>query len=406
MSASPQALEGVKVIEFGGYAAGPHIGKMLGNYGATVIHLESHSRPDGFRLEYPPFVDGVAGVNRGGCFAFFNDSKYGVTVDLKKPDGVELARRLIDWADIVVENMRPGVMARIGLEYAELSKTKPGLIMLSTCNMGQTGPRAHTPGFGSQLSSLAGFCGATGEADGPPMLLYGPYIDFIASLMGCTVVLAALDRRYRSGKGTWIDISQYECGLHFMAGAIFSYHRDGVVSDRCGNLDPEAAPHGAYRCSDDRWLALSCWSDSEFAALTAVLENRALKEEPRFASVEGRRENAQALDAALAESFSALDADASAEALQQAGVGAYPVNSVANLFSDPQLEERELWRRRTHPEIGEQAYLMPGFELTSTPGDISRAAPLLGGDNELVFRSFLGMNEEEFAAYTDKEAFN
>lgn len=406
MNKTPQALENVKVVEFGGYAAGPHIGKMLGNSGATVVHLESHSRPDGFRLEYPPFKDGIAGVNRGGCFAFFNDSKYGVTVDLKKPEGVELARRLIEWADIVIENMRPGVMARIGLAYEDLCKTKPGLIMLSTCNMGQTGPRAQTPGFGSQLSSLAGFCGATGAADGPPMLLYGPYIDFIASLMGSSAVLAALDYQRRSGKGSWIDISQYECGLHFMASAIFAYHRDGSVSKRNANLDPQAAPHGAYQCKDGTWLALSCWSDAEFKAMAETLDYPAMAQDPRFISCEERRGNLQALDTILSKRLHERAALSTAQALQKAGVSAYPVNTMADLFADPQLDARKSWCRRPHAEIGEQAYLKPAYELSSTPTDIHRAAPLLGGDNELVFKNFLAMDEDEYDAYAAKEAFN
>jgi crotonobetainyl-CoA:carnitine CoA-transferase CaiB-like acyl-CoA transferase len=406
MTTVPHALEGVKVVEFGGYAAGPHIGKMLGNFGAIVVHVESHNRPDGFRLEYPPFKEGKAGVNRSGCFSFFNDSKYGVTVDVKRPEGLELARRLTDWADVVIENMRPGVMARVGLAYDELSKTNPGLIMLSTCNMGQTGPRALTPGFGSQLSSLAGFCGAIGESDGPPMLLYGPYIDFVASVMGCSAALAALDRGRRSGKGAWIDIAQYECGLHFMAGAIFAYHQDGIIAGRSGNADIEAAPHGAYQCRDGRWLALSCWSDAEFKALAEALDCPSVAEDPRFADIESRRNNAQALDEAVARSLSECDAEKTAEALQRVGVGAYPVNTVADLFSDPQLDERRTWRRHHHEEIGEQAYLMPGFDLSSTPGDISQAAPVLGGDNEVVFRDFLGLSEDEFDAYAEKGAFN
>ncbi len=406
MKTGTAALAGVKVVEFGGYAAGPHIGKMLGNFGALVVHVESHGRPDGFRLEYPPFKDGIAGVNRGGCFAFFNDSKYGVTVDIKKPEGLALARRLIGWADVVIENMRPGVMARIGLGYDEVSTDNPGLVMLSTCNMGQTGPRAHTPGFGSQLSSLAGFCEAIGEPDGPPMLLYGPYIDFVASVMGCSAVLAALDKSRSTGKGALIDVSQYECGLHFMAGALLDYHRDGVVAKRNGNRDRQAAPHGAYRCREDRWLALSCWSNGEFAALTEVLECPAMAEDTRFASIESRHENAQALDDALAENLRERDAAETAEALQRAGVGAYPVNSIADLFSDPQLAERRAWRARKHEEIGEQAYLMPGFDLSATPGDIRHAAPILGGDNEVVFKDFLGLSEDEFDAYAAREAFN
>ncbi len=406
MSDTPQALANIKVVEFGGYAAGPHIGKVLANFGATVVHVESRARPDGFRLEYPPFKDGKAGVNRGGCFALFNDSKYGVTLNLKSAEGVELARRLIDWADLVIENMRPGVMARIGLGYDEASQTNPGLVMLSTCNMGQTGPRAHTPGFGSLLSSLAGFCGTTGEADGPPMLLYGPYIDFIASIMGCSAVLAALDKSRRSGKGTCIDMSQYECGLHFMAAAIFSYYRDGIIVERRGNADADAAPHGAYQCREQRWLALSCWSDAEFTALADALDDEDLANDERFSCFETRRNHSRVLDRILTERLRDRDAEEVAETLQRVGVAAYPVNTIADLFTDPQLCERRIWRNRTHGEIGEQAYLMPAFDLASTPGDISRPAPLLGGDNDIVFKDFVGLSEEQFQAYEASGAFS
>ncbi|KKW44676.1 MAG: Subunit of CoA-transferase of family III [Candidatus Peregrinibacteria bacterium GW2011_GWA2_54_9] len=140
MNAGVLALDGVKIVEFGGYAAGPHVGKMLANFGATVVHVESMSRPDGFRMQYPPYKDDKPGINSGGCFTYFNDSKYGVTIDLKNPEGRKLARKLADWCDIVIENMRPGVIDRLGLGFEELRKSNPGLIMLSTCNMGQTGP--------------------------------------------------------------------------------------------------------------------------------------------------------------------------------------------------------------------------------------------------------------------------
>src|SRR5882672_12734712 len=134
------ALAGVRVVEFGAYAAGPCISKYLANFGARVIHVESRQRPDGFRLQYPPFKDGRVGLNRSGCFAFFNDSKCGITLNLKHAEGLKLAHRLVQWADIVIENMRPGVVARLGLGYEELRNQKPELIMLSTSNMGQTGP--------------------------------------------------------------------------------------------------------------------------------------------------------------------------------------------------------------------------------------------------------------------------
>src|SRR2546423_10497634 len=206
------ALEQVKVLEFGAYAAGPGIGKYLANFGAEVVHVESKQRPDGFRLQYPPFKDGQVGLNRSGCFAFFNDSKFCVTLDLKNPEGLKLAYRLVAWSDIVIENMRPGVMSRLGLGYETLREHQPGLIMLITSNMGQTGPHASHPGFGSQLSSLSGFTHLIGEADGPPNLLYGPYIDFIAVAYGGISVLAALDYSRRTGEGAFIDLSQYEAG--------------------------------------------------------------------------------------------------------------------------------------------------------------------------------------------------
>lgn len=398
MSALAQALDGLKIVEFGGYAAGPHIGKMLANFGATVVHVESRARPDGFRLQYPPYKGGQPGIDAGGCFALFNDSKYDVTLDLKNAGGLALARQLCGWCDVVVENMRPGVMDRLGLGYEALREANPGLVMLSTCNMGQTGPRADTPGFGSQLTALAGMCGLTGRPDGPPNLLYGPYIDFIASTMGTAVVLAALERRRRSGMGAHLDVSQYECGLMFLAGPLLEYHRSGTVARRVGNADPGAAPHGAWQCADSEWVALSCWSDAEFARLARAIGWTQGAVEERFSTLAGRKEGAAEIGAAIAAWVGARKAGEAAEALQAAGVHAHPVASMADLFSDPQLVARRQWRRRRHPVMGDQAYLFPAFDLASMPGDIRSPAPRLGADNETVLREFLGLSGEQFEA--------
>lgn len=403
---STQALADVKVVEFGSYAAGPHIGKVLANYGATVVHVESKARPDGFRLQYPPFQDGKPGLNASGCFAHFNDSKLGITVDLKNGRGLALARRLVDWGDVVIENMRPGVMARVGLGYETLAKTNPGLVMLSTCNMGQTGPRADTPGFGSQLTALAGMCNLTGFPDGPPMLLYGPYIDFIASTLGASAVLAALERRRRTGQGACIDVSQYECGLMFLAGPLLEYHRSGKIAARAGNADPDAAPHGAYPARDGAWIALSCWSDAEFATLCGVMGQAGLAADARFATFAGRQAHAPALAATIEAWARIQDANAAAQTLQAAGVHAHQVSSIADLFADPQLAERRLWRNRPHEVFGEQACGFPAFDLSETPGEITSAAPLLGEHTEKVFRELLGVSAEEYAAHEAAGAFN
>ncbi|TAK82788.1 MAG: CoA transferase [Betaproteobacteria bacterium] len=377
-----RALQGIRILEFGGYAAGPHIGKMLANFGATVVHVESRARPDGFRLQYPPYKDGKPGLERSGCFAFFNDSKLGVTLDVKNPRGLELARRLVARCDVLVENMRPGVIARMGLGYESLKKDNPRLVMLSTCNMGQTGPRADTPGFGSQLTALAGMCHLTGEPGGPPMLLYGPYIDFIASTLGAAAVLAALERRHASGEGAYIDISQYESGLMFLAGELLEYHTAGKIAERAGNRDPEAVLHGVYRCAGGTWIALSCWSEDECRRLEALVQPKSV-------------------DDWLAE----RSAEAAAQMLQAAGVHAHPVESVADLFGDPQLAARAQWQGKVHPVIGAHSYCGPPFILSETPGEVTKAAPMLGADNEAVFRGLLGLSAEEYAAYDAAGAF-
>jgi len=396
MTAIPQALKGLKVIEVGGYAAGPWIGKVLANYGATVIHIEARDRPDGFRLQYPPYKDGKKGINRSGCFSYFNDSKYAVTLDIKKPGGLELAHRLSDWADVLIENMRPGVIDRIGLGYEALKKTNPGLIFLSTCNMGQTGPRAATGGFGSQLSALAGFCGLTGEAGGSPQLLYGPYIDFVAALVAAPIILAALDKRRRTGEGTFIDVSQYECGCFFLAGPLFDYHANGNVIERDSNADPVAAPHNAYLCKEDEWIAASCWDAQEFGRLAETIGRPEWATDDRFTDADARRENASELDRGIADWAKDQVAEQAVAALQAANVHAYKVNTSADLFNDAQLTHRKAWRVRKHPEIDYQAHYFPGFDLSEQPGDVTAPAPVIGQDNELVFREFLGLSEDEY----------
>jgi benzylsuccinate CoA-transferase BbsF subunit len=333
-------------------------------------------------MQYPPYKDGKPGIDSSGCFAYFNDSKLGITLDLKNAKGVELARKLVAECDVVIENMRPGVMARIGLSFDVLKKSNPRLIMLSSCNMGQTGPRADTPGFGSQLTALAGMAHLTGVREGPPMLLYGPYIDFIASTLGAVAVLAALEQRRATGKGAYLDVSQYECGLLFLAGELFDYHTSGRVAGRVGNDDADAMPHGAFPCRDGDWLALSCWSDAERSRLSKLIGKTA-----------------------LADWTAARSAVEAAKELQAAGVHAHAVNTIGDLFTDPQLAARGQWQRRGHEVIGEHAYCAPAFALSATPGAVTTAAHTLGRDNEKVFRGLLGLSEAEYAAYDAAGAF-
>jgi benzylsuccinate CoA-transferase BbsF subunit len=401
------ALEGVTVVEFGGYAAGPAIGKYLANFGARVIHVESMSRPDGFRLQYPPYKDDRVGINRSGCFAFFNDSKQGVTLDIKHPGALSLVYRLIARTDIVVENMRPGVMARVGLGYEDLRQRNPGLIMLSTSNLGQTGPRATHPGFGSQLSSLAGFTELIGAADGPPNALYGPYIDMVAVAYGGAVVLAALDEQRRTGKGVFIDLAQYEAGLQFVAPALLDYAVNGVSPRRDGNRDPVAVPHGCYPCREGRWVAISCWDDAEWVRLAAAMAGAAgLASDPRLATGAGRRSCEKALNEAIARWTADRDAGDVADVMHRAGVHASVVQTMRDLYEDPQLAARQTWQEHDHAELGPVRYRMVSYQLSETPGRVRSAAPSLGEHNAAVFREWFGLSATEYDALSADGVFS
>ncbi|HEV2438773.1 MAG TPA: CoA transferase [bacterium] len=391
------ALADLRVVEFGVFAAGPTVGKHLGEHGATVVRVESRSRPDGFRVHYPPYKDNVPGLNRTGTFALFNDSKLGVTLNLKRPRALELANRLAAWADVLIENFVPGVMARNGLSYEAVRRVNPGIVYLSSCNMGQTGPKAGQRGFGSQLTSQSGFTFLAGEPDGDPMLLFGPYIDFVAVGFGLVAVLAALDHRRRSGEGQHIDLSQYETGLQFIAPALLDYDVNGRVVTRTGNRSAYAAPHGAYPCrGEDRWCVIAVRSEDEWRAFCAAASRPAWAADARFATLAARKANEDALDALVAEWTSRLEAREVMEILQAAGVRAGVVNRLSDLFSDPQLRHRRVWRDLEHPELGRFYYEAPPFILSETPAALYRS-PLLGEHNVTVYRDILGLEDEAIA---------
>jgi crotonobetainyl-CoA:carnitine CoA-transferase CaiB-like acyl-CoA transferase len=231
------------------------------------------------------------------------------------------------------------------------------------------------------------------------MLLYGPYVDFIAANFGAAAVLAALDKCRKTGQGSRLDLSQYEAGLHFIAGALLDYRINGRVANRKGNSHGSAAPHGAFECRNRRWLTLSCWSDEEFSTFCHVIGRGELINDKRFSSLTARKENELALNDIVETWSRSIDADEAATMLQNAGICAYPVNTVADVFSDEQLRKAEIWHWRRHPVMGKQAYMLTPFTLSATPGDIFSPAPMFGGDNQTVFQEYLQMLRAEYDEY-------
>src|SRR5258708_1828514 len=250
--------------------------KYSADNGADVIRFESAARPDVLRIG-PPWKDAMPGINRSQFFASFNTSKKGITLDLSKPKAREIAKRLVPWADIIVESFTPKAMRNWGLDYENLRERRPDLIMLSTCMQGQTGPNALYPGFGQLMAALSGFYYISGYGPGSFAPPYGAYTDFIAPRFSAFALLAALDYRRRTGKGQYIDMSQYECAIQNLAPALIDYHASGRVLEPRGNTSEPYAPHGAYRCADEagneRWIAIAVANAEQWRAHPTALSS-------------------------------------------------------------------------------------------------------------------------------------
>src|SRR5208282_4153591 len=323
------AMEGVHVLDFAWVGVGPITTKYFGDNGADVIRVESAARPDVLRIG-PPWKDAMPGINRSQFFASFNTSKKGITLDLSKPKARELAKRMVPWADIIVESFTPKAMRNWELDYENLRAIRPDLVMLSTCMQGQTGPNALYPGFGQLMAALSGYYHISGYAPGePPCPPYGAYTDFIAPRFAACALLAALDYRRRTGRGQYIDMSQYEAALHNLAPALVDYFSSGRVAGPTGNRSERYAPHGAYRCADvdghERWLALAVANNDEWHGMLSALDHP--PKDSRFATMAARLENRAALDEFVGALVRERDADALTVALQAAGVSAYPVQN-------------------------------------------------------------------------------
>jgi benzylsuccinate CoA-transferase BbsF subunit len=392
-----RALEGLKVADFSWYIAGPSIPMWLAHHGAEVIRIESLTRPDEIR-GIEPFKDGIAGINRSGCFANYNSNKYGIALNLNHPKGVEVAKKIIAWADIVVENFTPGTMQRKwGLGYEGMKKIKADIIMVSTSPLGQTGPEAQQAGFGLELVSRGGFTHFVGWPDQEAVGIGYPYTDTVTPPIAVIAIMAALEYRHRTGKGQYIDLSQNEVAVQYLAPALLDYTVNGREGGRIGNRHPYAAPHGTYRClGDDRWCAIAIFTDDEWEAFGKVIGKPAWTEDPKFATLLARKENEDELDRLVENWTINFSPEEVMNKMQAAGVAAGVVQSGKDLIEDPQLKHRHHFWYLNHPEMGSCAYDGPPFKLSETPAELRMPAPCLGEHTEYVCTQILGMSDEEF----------
>jgi crotonobetainyl-CoA:carnitine CoA-transferase CaiB-like acyl-CoA transferase len=358
------AWAGTRILEFGAGAAGPIATRYFAEHGATVLRVESASRPDFLRTG-----------NYADMFDALNCGKRSVTLNLKHPEGHALAKRLVgEWADAVGENFAPRAMRGLGLAYDDLAADKPDLVMVSACLNGQTGPHRDYPGFGGQGAALSGFNYLTGWPDREPIGPFGTITDSLAPRFVATAMAAALLHHRATGNGVYVDLSQVECAAWTLSDWLLAYRRDGVIGERRGNAHPGAALHGVFRCAgDDRWVAIAAWNENELHRLQAIAGDDV-------------------------ESWTATrDPLAIATELQGAGIEAVPVQDFADLSADPQLAHRGHFEALEHPELGLGEYEHNGFRIDGLAAGYARSGPTLGQDNEWVLGELLGLSAAEQA---------
>jgi len=382
-------LSGVRVLEFGWFAAGPYAAMLLAMLGAEVIKVESMRRIDGFRTGvYGP----TTGYDSSPTFNALNMNKSSVVVDIATQRGRELVLEMAARSDVVMDNFRPGVMEKLGLGPRALLARQPRLVIASESAGGSTGPESDYPGFASVFSALSGLGFMSGYPDGPPVEIKESN-DLRVATMFAVSILAGLRRRDATGKGMFVDLSARETLSWMIAESFVEYAITGQVPQRHGNEDRSMAPHGVYRCQgQDAWVAIAVGADDEWAALSAVIGGDLLAAE--LADVAVRRRRLDQIDRAV-EAWTVLRSpDAAAETLQRAGVPAVPAWSNRQLFEDPHLRARGAWKNVEHETLGDIWAIGMPARLHGSPPPPLRAAPRLGADTDRVLHGLLGLSPD------------
>jgi crotonobetainyl-CoA:carnitine CoA-transferase CaiB-like acyl-CoA transferase len=390
--AGKSAWEGTRIIEFGAGAAGPIATRYFVEHGATVLRVESRSRPDFLRV-YALGPDNPHGLEGAPMFDGLNVGKRSLTLNLKHPKAIDVVKRLVrEWADAVVENFAPRAMRGFGLGYDTLASIKLDLVMVSSCLQGQTGPHRDYPGFGGQGAALSGFNWLTGWPDREPVGPYATITDSLAPRFVASALAAGLLYRRRTGRGVYFDLAQVEAGSYSLSPWLLDYELDGVIGTRMGNRSTRAVPHGVFACrGDDRWVAIACWTDDEWARLSGIIGFH----DPSLATLAARLERVDDVEAAVEASTSTRTREEIANLLQSAGIEAVPVWDFGDVHDDPQVASRAHFVRLTHPFMGDGLYERNGIRLSDAPNGYSRSGPTLGQDNDWALGEVLGFSPAE-----------
>lgn len=401
------ALAGLRVVEFGTGLAAPWIGRILAWAGADVIKIESHGHPDVPRLFVPPRNPEQG--TQPECSPWFTDWSAGkrfVALDLRNEEGAELARRLVRESDAVIANYSTGVLEKLGVGYARLAQDHPELVMLESSGYGESGPLSRYVTWGPNIEALSGLCSLSGFPERDCTISHFAYPDPLSALHGLVALMAALLERDRSGKGQVIHLSQLETTVAGIGRAMVEYAATGREPARLGNREPDRAPWGCFPCrGEDRWVVLCVEDEADWAALVEVMGRPDWAKEERFATMAGRVEHVDALEAAIADWTRDQEDRAVMEACRAKGLAAGIVQDTEDMLRrDPQLEARAFFEEIPHFKRGRVTASGIPLGLTGTPGRTTHAGSSIGHDNAEVFAEVLGLSSEEIEAYVERGA--
>lgn len=384
-------LDGIVVIDFSRVLSGPYCTAQLADLGARVIKIEQPGHGDDTRAWGPPFLQGESSY-----FLSINRNKESLALDLKHPASRRIVDGLLDRADVVVENFRPGTMHRLGLGYDEVAAQRPRIVYCSISGFGQTGPRRAEPGYDAVMQAEGGLMSITGARDGPPYRLGVAIADLATALFAVQGILAALIAREKTGRGQLVDVGMLDTVaslLTYQAGIVFA---TGTSPGRMGNQHPSIAPYDTFATADGEFV-LAVGNDEQFRRMAALLQEPWLSADPRFATNSDRVHHYDALRAELRRVFATWKRDAVVRALTDAGVPCGAVRSVTETLADPQLAARDMIVPITHSVAGDIRVLGNPLKLSATPPEIRTAPPALGQHTDAILEGDLGLRQEEIA---------
>lgn len=388
------ALEGVKVLDFMWVMAGPASTRVLADHGATVIRVETTNRTETART-IGPFLDNQGGAENSGLYQNMNAGKLGITLDINKPESRQVVEDLVRWADIVTDSFSPKAMRHWGLTYEDLTAIKPDIIVASTCLFGQYGPLSSLAGFGTMGAAMSGFYEMTGWPDRAPAGVFGAYTDYMSPRYLTCALLAALEHRERTGEGQYLDMSQAEAAMGFLAPAVLDYEANATMAPAIGNRHPTMVPHGAFPVAgEDRWITIAVEDDDQWHALCRLA---GFDEAVAALDRDGRRAAEDDLEALIGGWTTPRDGFELQSSLQQAGVPAHMIQIAADLVEDPQLTHRRHFRQVAHADHGTFWIEGPRFTLSRSQDQVTDAGPSLGQHTFDVLLGILGYDDEKLS---------